>query len=360
VAVEVLRLSRSLRTAAWLGVVLLAAGCTATVEEPGPVAVPSVPADPASLDCTVTVTAPGEADEALADAEPGSTVCVRGDGLAGHDLVVEESGSAEAPVVLAADGAPARSIAVRADFVVVQGFELEGGTGITLAGRGLVVRGNTLRGAELDGINCEQVCADVLIDGNTVVEADGSGILVEGQRITVQDNVISGSVRRKANDADGIRFFGTGIHLLRNTITDITDDGYTGEPPHTDCFQTYDNSRIPTVDAVIENNVCRNVDHQCLIATAEESGMDDQIGRSHGIRFTGNECAVNGSQAVLVEWFPEVVVHGNTFEGPNDRTAYFLEGSVDGEFTANSVPPGVRPVELDETSQPGFVTDVPD
>jgi hypothetical protein len=249
---------------------------------------------------------------------------------------------------------------VHADFVVVQGFDLAGGDGITVTGRGLTIRNNTLRDPALDGISCEEVCADVLIASNTVVRADGSAIIVEGQRITVQDNVISGSVRRQADDADGIRFFGTGIRLLHNTITDITDDGYADAPPHTDCFQTYDNGRIPTVGAVISDNVCRNVDAQCLIATAQESGRAGEIGRSTGIRFTGNDCDVEGAQAVLVEWFPGVVVRGNTFEGRNSRAAYFLDGSTGGEFTANTVPPRVRAVQVDHSSEPGFTTDVPD
>jgi hypothetical protein len=348
------------RTAAWLCVAVLVAGCGATAEEPPPVGLPTAPASLEPVDCTVTVTAVEQADRALAEAAPGSVVCVSGDGLRDAELVVERSGTVQQPVVLAAEGAQVRSVVVTADFVVVQGFDVVGGTGIVLEGRGLVARGNGVREAAQDGISCEEVCADVLIEGNAVVAADGSGIIVEGQRITVQDNAVSGSVRRDAGDADGIRFFGSDVRLLRNTITDIKDDGYGEDRPHTDCFQTYDNSRIPTVGAVITDNVCRNVDHQCLIATAEESGFAGEVGRSHGIEFARNECAVNGSQAVLVQWFPDVAVRGNTFEGRNDRAAYFGDGSTDGEFTGNTVPRRVRPYQLDEESEPGFTTDVPD
>ena len=35
------------------------------------------------------------------------------------------------------------------------------------------------------------------------------------------------------------------------------------EGPHTDCFQTFDDDKPPTVSATIENNVRHNVDHQC-------------------------------------------------------------------------------------------------
>jgi hypothetical protein len=322
--------------------------------------VPSAPMSLDPVDCTVTVTAAEQAEQALAEAGPGSVVCARGNGLWDADLVLEVSGTQDRPIVLAGDRTQVRSVVVTADFVVVQGFVAVDGTGIVLQGRGLVARANEVREAAQDGISCEGVCADVRIEDNTVVAADGSGIIVEGQRITVQRNAVSGSVRRESGDADGIRFFGSDVRLLANTVTDIKDDGYGDSPPHTDCFQTYDNSRIPTVGAVITDNVCRNVDHQCLIATAEESGIAGEVGRSRGIEFARNECAVNGSQAVLVQWFPDVVVRGNTFEGRNDRAAYFLDGSTGGEFTDNSVPRRVRPYQLDEESEPGFTTDVPD
>ena len=174
----------------------------------------------------------------------------------------------------------------------------------------------------------------------------------------MRGNSVSGSVRRQAGDADGIRFFGTDVQILENTVFDIKDDGYEGEPPHTDCFQTYDNSRMPTVDAIIAGNECRNVDHQCLIATAEESGDDGDIGRSHGIEFTGNVCQVEGSQALLIQWFPDVVVQGNTFDGVYDRAAIFLDGSTGGEFAGNTVPAEVVPYEVDQSSRDGFSGDV--
>jgi hypothetical protein len=359
------RWSPSLGTAAWTIATLLSTvaltGCSA-FEDPSPppaVAVPSVAPSLERVDCTVTASGE-ELPQAVAEAEAGTTLCVDGDGLEEADLVIERSGTEEQPIVLASAGTQVRSIAVQADFVVVQGFSVVDGEGIELRGQGLVIRSNEVRGAAQDGISCGEVCADVLIENNAVIGADGSGIIVEGQRITVRGNVVAGSVRREAGDADGVRFFGSDLRLVQNTITDIKDDGYAGEPPHTDCFQTYDNSRLPTVGVVISDNVCRNVDHQCLIATAQESGRDGKVGRSHGIRFTGNECAVNGSQAVLVQWFPEVVVRGNTFEGRNDRAAYFLDGSVDGEFTGNTVPRSVRPYQIDDASRDGFTSDEPD
>jgi hypothetical protein len=295
--------------------------------------------------------------QALADASPGATICVTGEGLRDAALEVRTSGTVDDPVTLMGEGStPVRSVTVTADHVVVQGFAAVGGDGIALAGTGLAVRGNRVEKADLDGISCEDLCPDAVIEDNTVVGADGSGILVMGDRALVRGNSVSGSVRREASDADGIRFFGQDVQIRDNTVFDIKADGYpAGTEPHTDCFQTFDNSRPPTVGAVIADNVCRNVDAQCLIATADEAGQQGDVGRSRGIQFTGNQCEIQGSQAVLARFFPDVVVRGNTFAGPGlASAAVFREGSTGGQFVDNTVPAGVQPFEVDAASRDGF------
>lgn len=314
----------------------------------------------AGLPCTVTATDEDAVQRALAEVDPGARICVTGGLLDGADLVVQRSGERGRPIVVVSDGTRVRSVVVEADHVLVQGFVTVDGDGIVLRGHDLVARDNEVRTAVEDGISCEDGCADVVIEDNTVVGADGSGILVAGRRIEVRRNTVSGSVRQEAEDADGIRFFGSDIRITGNTVEDIKDDGYGDDPPHTDCFQTFDNGRIPTVDVVIKGNVCRNVDHQCLIATAEVAGTTGRLGRSRGIEFTGNDCDVEGSQAVLVQWFPDVVVRGNDLVGPNlYRAAIFLDGSTNGEFSGNSGPASVPPYEIDEESESGFSTDEP-
>jgi hypothetical protein len=357
-----------LRCAIPLGLAaLLLTGCTDPVSSPRPSdsrgqASSTAPSSGAPVDCSTTATSEDEVRQAVLTVTPGSTVCVTGDGLGDADLVLAVSGTAERPVVLAGEGAtPVRSVTVQADHVVVQGFAAVGGEGIVLDGTGLTVRGNEVRDAARDGISCEEVCRDVVVEDNTVVGTDGSGILVQGERIDVLHNSVSGSVRREASDADGIRFFGTDIRIIENTVFDIKDDGYPeGTEPHTDCFQTFDNSRPPTVNVLIAGNVCRNVDAQCLIATAEESGNTEEIGRSHGIEFTGNECEVEGSQAVLIRWLPDVVVRENSFDGPDlENAAVFADGSTGAEFFDNTVKDGVRPFDLDDGSREGFSSDQP-
>jgi hypothetical protein len=357
------------RAAVPLALALLLSACTGDGGAPPPssaeteteTGVGGPPGEPA--DCTTTASSEDDVAQALEDASPGSTICVTGDGLRDADLVVRASGTRESPVALVGEGeTPVRSVTVTADHVVVQGLAAVGGEGIALDGTGLTVRGNRVEQADLDGISCVELCDDAVIEDNTVVGADGAGILAMGDRILVRGNSVSESVRREASDADGIRFFGTDVQIRENTVFDISAEGYpAGTEPHTDCFQTFDDNRPPTVGAVLADNVCRDVDAQCLIATADEAGSQGDVGRSRGIEFTGNECAVQGSQAVLLRWFPDVTVRGNTFEGPGlAGVAVFREGSTGGSFVENTVPDGVRPYEVDATSRDGFSSDRPD
>jgi hypothetical protein len=122
---------------------------------------------------------------------------------------------------------------------------------------------------------------------------------VEGDRITVRRNTVSGSVRREASDADGMRFFGTAVRI-------------TGK---------YGNPGVP-------------------------AGV-------RSITFTGNYCAVGGSQAVNLDGYPHVVIRGNTITGPNlYRGIYLSSGATDAAVDDN-VLIGERPVyEADEESEP--------
>lgn len=345
-------------SAARFAVLVAAAGvlaaCT-TERPPGPGAAPGSPP------CTSTAQTADNARAALDRAGPGDVVCLRGNDLADADLTLTRSGTPQAPVTVVGDRTAVRSLRVEADHATVQGLAtVPGGAGIDLAGSGLVVRGNDVRGAVEDGISC-LTCVSSEIVGNTVDGTDGTGILVEGSDLRVRDNTVRGSVRRKADDADGIRFFGDRLTLTGNDISDITHDGYVGDPPHTDCFQTFDNSSPPTVDATITDNTCRNVDDQCLIATAEESGKVGAIGRSHGILFARNRCEVGGSQAVLVQWITDVHILDNVLAGPAlDRGAYLGDGSVRGRFFGNTVAPGVRPLQVEDSARAGLATDRPE
>lgn len=301
--------------------------------------------------CPVTIGDPAAAQQALDTARPGAQICLTGPGLAATTLRVTSSGTAAAPVRVLSDGAQVRGIDVRAGQVEVAGFTVRDGDGLQLRGAGLRAHHNNVLNAVGAGIDCE--CSGSVIESNVVHGTDGTGIRVEGDRITVRRNTVSGSVRREASDADGMRFFGTAIRITENTVRDISDEGYPdGDAPHTDCFQTYDSDAPPTFDVVLSGNRCERVGVQCLIATGKYGNPGVPAG-VRSITFTGNYCAVGGSQAVNLDGYPHVVIRGNTITGPNlYRGIYLSSGATDAAVDDN-VLIGEQPVyEADEESEP--------
>ena len=337
-----------------MGLALLAAGCTGGPPEGER---PPRQVRPLPADCSTRVVDPGVAMATLAQVLPGEKVCLSGDGLADAELTVRTSGTSQQPITIVADGAPVRSLNVEADHVIVDGLSLIDGAGLTMKGRGLVARNNMVYNAAADGIVCVG-CADTTIESNTVRRADGTGIYFAGERMTVQHNTVSESVRKTQGDADGIRFFGPGHRVLGNTIKDIKESGYSNDPrggPHTDCFQTYNTpSNPPTVDVVIADNVCTNVDVQCLIATADRDVHLSVAAGQTSITFERNRCEVNGAQVVLLENFPNVVIRNNTFSSPGYRAVLLTHDSTGCVVTDNTVTGGLRPYEVDDSSRPGF------
>jgi hypothetical protein len=336
---------------ALLGIVMLAAGCTSSPSGPGPSGAPSQHALPSQ--CTHTVTQAGDVAAALGAAAPGDTVCFSGSGLADTDMVMTRSGTASAPITLAADGATVQEVQIKADHVTMQGFTVAGGGGVLLQGTGLTARNNIVHDTEQGGITCDP-CTDSTIEFNTISHAATNGIDITGQRITVHANSISDTVvGRHGGDADGMRFFGNGHQITDNTVFDISAEGYRGAP-HPDCFQTLDNSKPPTFDVTISGNTCRNVDAQCLIATGDQDGNSRAPAEVPSIVFVKNNCANNGSQAVNVRHWPNVVVEQNTFSGPNLTRAVLISEGATGCTVVGNTTTGDRPtVEVDASSRPG-------
>jgi Right handed beta helix region len=306
--------------------------------------------------CTKTITNRRRLNKTLATARPGSAICLTGTGFGATDVVITRSGTSAAPLRFQGDNTTVRSVRVMADHVIVEGFNTFGGDGIDAKGTDITIRNNVVAHADLDGISCAD-CTDSLIQSNTVDHADGTGIRISGANITIDANVVKDSVRINANDADGVRFFGNGHRITGNLIADIKDDGYTGEPPHTDCFQTFDNGKkLATHDVLIRGNTCTNVDHQCLIATAQEAGLAGQVGRSTHISFVDNTCDVEGSQAVLLEWFPDVEIRRNTFNGSSMTNAIVVRSGSTGAWIADNVVEATVPgLDVDASSADGLV-----
>ena len=309
-------------------------------------------------ECREAIVDSGLAQAALDSARPGSRVCLSGNGQSRAELTMTVSGTQDEPIVVSGDNVVLRGLNVQADHVVVEGLTFVDGSGLTLQGEGHLVRDNLLRGASLDGILCEP-CTDAVIERNTVDAADGTGIRIEGDRIAVRGNTVTGSVRKAASDADGIRFFGTALRIIGNTVRDITDD-YPGLPeeqrPHTDCFQTFDDYSPTTYDVVISGNTCTNVGVQCLIGTANERGNAGVPAGVRSIIFEGNRCDVGGSQAVYLEKYGNVEVRDNELLGDFLYAGVkAIDDSRDVVVIHNRVRVGVPPAYVDASSMSGFV-----
>jgi parallel beta-helix repeat protein len=265
------------------------------------------------------------------------------------------SGTPDAPIRLAADGATVENVQVTADHVIVEGFTVTGGDGIALEGTGLTAQHNTIHDTQRGGIACTS-CTDSTITANTVQHVSTVGIYISGQRITVSGNTISDTFAQDDGDADGMRFFGTGHRITGNTIRDISDRGYRA-PPHPDCFQTFDHSP-PTYDVVISGNTCRNVDAQCLIATDDQPGSSGAPRNIPSIIFADNTCEPNGAQAINLRSWPNVEIRQNRFSGPNLSRAILVSDGSNGCTVIDNITTGhVRIVDVDGSSRDGFRQD---
>lgn len=320
--------------AALLGAGLIAAG--------GAVASPS---------CTYTIHNLDEARSGITAAAPGDMLCFIGVDLADVDLTVVRSGTATAPIRLVSDGQTTiHQFHILADHVIIQGFTIIGGGGLLLAGTGLVAQKNTVHDTQQAGIICA-LCTDSTVESNTVQRAATAGIAISGQRVTVRQNLVSGTVPADDGDADGVRFFGNGHRIISNVIRDIPG----GRAAHADCFQTFDTGHPPTFGVEIVGNTCQNVAQDCLSAAGDERGNGDAPAASRSITFVGNTCVTNGDQSVSLRRWPNVEMRKNKFSGPNlDRGILITAGSTGCTAKDNVTPDGVRPVEIDDSSRPGF------
>jgi len=322
---------------------------------PPPPAPGSVPrAVPRPSDCTRSLTDALNAQQAMDQATPGQKLCIFGQYVQGAALRMTKSGTPQQPIVLESDGSTLTTIRVQADNVVVQGFNTNGGNGIKAKGTNITIRNNDVRSATDDGIRCSP-CTNSMIDNNTVRDADGTGVLIDGQGVTAQNNDVAGSRRRTATDADGMRFFGVNIKLLNNNVHDISQQGYpAGTEPHTDCFQTFDSDSPLTYGVVIQRNKCVNVDAQCMIASGTERHNAGVPKGQVAIQFLDNFCQSGADQAVYLEGYPNVVIKGNTFSARYSTGVLAVQGATDVKINDNVLVGQFEPYQVDDASRSGF------
>lgn len=304
--------------------------------------------------CSRTIYSLDDARAALTAAGPGQMLCFVGVDLADVDLTMSRSGTADAPIRLVSDGhTTVHQLHILANHILVQGFTIVGGGDLLLEGTGIVAQKNTVHDTTRGGIICAS-CTDSIIESNTVAHAATAGISISGQRITVRENLVRATVAGGAGDADGLRFFGNGHRIISNVFQNITADG-SPAAAHPDCFQTFDTGHQPTFDVEILGNVCQNVQENCLVATGDENGNRDAPTGFQSITFIGNDCWTKGDQAVNLRHWPHVDARKNNLFGPNlKRGILITEASVGCIAKDNTTPEKVPPVEVDDSSRPGF------
>jgi pectate lyase len=295
--------------------VALLAGCT-TGGGSTSTAVPSAPPSPAPAPasepgadagvrplapaaCTVTADA-----DAVPVAAPGDVVCLTGD--RDDRLTISTGGT---------DGAP-----------------------ITYSGGG----SSTVRWIDVTASN-------VVVEGFTSKRADNMGARLQGDNITFRDNTIS-KPQNSGDDTDGLRFFGNGIQIVHNTISDVSDgsdcdsDGC-GDGPHPDCMQTFYSDQYPTSSNItIQGNSCKNVAAQCLMAEGPvlpEDGINGP-GESANWTYDGNYCDSGAAQALMIRDIKNLTITNNYFDGTNNKAIALADGSTGAHVDGNRLNPRIH------------------
>jgi hypothetical protein len=178
---------------------------------------------------------------------------------------------ADGPVVM-------RGFTIRADNIDINGFEITNtlddstdGVGIFSSGKYCTIENNYIHEAMHQGIRLNPNSSNCVVANNRLYRNILDGIDISGTNHLIEYNEVWGTIQfrpedpNKAsgtdNDADGIRFFGSGHTLRNNYIHDIHTNTPENIDPHIDCFQTWmDSDRQAASNIIIEQNTCINTD----------------------------------------------------------------------------------------------------
>lgn len=252
----------------------------------------------------LTKNAPWKTISRAASVMVGGDTAIVASGTYPERVTVTRSGSSGRRIVYRASGrAVTRGFTIRADHIVVEGFEITNtpndstnGDGVHVQGRYCTVSGNYLHDITREGIYVgsknfdDPRVSNNLIRNNRIVRAGRAGIRITGRNSIVEGNDVSHTLQypptwthppSSGMDADGIRFFGSGHIIRRNYIHDILTSDPGNVDPHIDCFQTWG----PARDIVIEQNLCinRNDGHQGIMIRPVGTGFNNIVVRNNVI-----------------------------------------------------------------------------
>lgn len=207
---------------------------------------------------------------------PGDKILVLA-GFYNERAQITRSGASGQPIVYQAEGSViTHGFTIIADYIHIIGFEImdtindwKDGAGIHLQGKYGEVKSNYIH--DVTGVGIQVWSADkdspntnnCHIIGNRIVRAGLSGIEIYGKNHLIEGNDISHTLQYPPKrttiygweDADGMRFFGSGHTIRKNRIHDITMSDIGNFDPHIDCFQTWG----PAYNIVFEQNFCENL-----------------------------------------------------------------------------------------------------
>ncbi len=197
---------------------------------------------------------------------------------------ITQSGAPDAPITFKTEGTVTmKGFTVRADHIVIHGFDITDtdnnwidGWGIFVQGSHCVLENNYVYFATRGGIMLYADSGDDSITSNCVVKNNRlyhnahTGIYVQGRNNLIVGNEIWRTIQHHPKwqplpswaDADGIRFFGSGHAIRKNYIHDISYDDPENVNPHIDCFQTWGSGA--GYDVIFEQNICEVLENQAV------------------------------------------------------------------------------------------------
>jgi hypothetical protein len=220
--------------------------------------------------------------------QAGDTVIALSGIYPGERVVVNASGTADSPIRFQAQGTvETPGFLLTGDYLQIDGFTVKVFDcsvsaafryGIEARGSHFLIENNRLIETLDAGIYASPNSTRGVIRRNYFYHNVLSAIQLHGKNHLVVENTIRQPLQdhpvcrqRMADDADGIRFFGSGHVLRGNDIRQVWYGAYVRDA-HMDCFQTFrgheDGDPEYTTDILIENNFCEAASYQ----TEDECG----------------------------------------------------------------------------------------
>jgi parallel beta-helix repeat protein len=240
-------------------------------------------------------------------------------------IPINRSGKQGSPITFQAWGQVVmQGFTLTANYIHIVGFEITNkareeyeGAGVYLMGSGNEILNNYIHDLYFQGILFQTKSGDKvsgtednLVVGNHIVRSRFAGIHIEGRNNRIEENDIShtlqypkGAPQAEEPDADGIRFFGTGNLIRRNSIHDILLGDQGNRNPHIDCFQTWG----PASTITFDGNFCDNPN------TGQQGWMISSDGNVHRLTMRNN--VVKAFRLMNINDAPWVTVVNNSFKG---------------------------------------------